>query len=123
MSGSRVDGDDVVGVSRKGTLEESIIWFVPDNPQLGERIANTTASDDFSKKPGSSPSTSPYSSRMAGLAQASINPDRTSSKTSAERFSGVAHAPSRAGLGAPAETDFYIFHRFNNSTLQQITRR
>src|SRR6516164_857703 len=33
---------------------------------------------------GSSLSTSPYSSRIAGLAQASINPDRTSSKTSAE---------------------------------------
>ena len=50
MAGSPIDGDDVVGVSRKGTLEESIIWFVPDNPQLGERIADTAAFDDFSNE-------------------------------------------------------------------------
>jgi len=47
MSGSRVDGDDVVGVSRKGALEESIIWFVPDDAQFSEGIADTATFDDF----------------------------------------------------------------------------
>ena len=50
MSASRVDGDDVVGVSRKSALQESIIWFVPDDAELGERIADTAAFDDFSNE-------------------------------------------------------------------------
>jgi hypothetical protein len=47
MPGSGVDSDDVVGVSRKSALEESIIWFVSDDAQLGKRIAHTAAFDDF----------------------------------------------------------------------------
>jgi len=50
MAGSPIDGDDVVGVSRKGALEESIIWFVPDDAQFGEGIADTAAFDDFSNE-------------------------------------------------------------------------
>ena len=50
MSASGVHSDDVVGVSRKGALEESIIWFVPDDAQFGERIADTAAFDDFSNE-------------------------------------------------------------------------
>ena len=50
MSASGVHSDDVVGVSRKGTLEESIIWFVPDDAQFSERIADTAAFDDFSNE-------------------------------------------------------------------------
>ena len=50
MSGSGVDSDDVVGVSGKGALQESVIWFVPDDAQLGERIADTAAFDNFSNE-------------------------------------------------------------------------
>jgi hypothetical protein len=50
MSGSGVDSDDVVGVYCKGALQESVIWFVPDDAQLGERIADTAAFDDFSNE-------------------------------------------------------------------------
>jgi hypothetical protein len=50
MSGSSVHGDDVVGVSRKGALKEPIIWFVSDDTQLGERIADTAAFDDLSNE-------------------------------------------------------------------------
>ena len=50
MSGSGVDSDDVIGISRKGALEESIIWFVPDDAQFGEGIADTAAFDDFSNE-------------------------------------------------------------------------
>jgi hypothetical protein len=50
MSRSGVDSDDVVGVSRKSALQESVIWFVPDDAQLGERIADTAAFDDFSNE-------------------------------------------------------------------------
>lgn len=50
MPGSRVDGNDIVGVSRKSALEESVIRFVPDDPQLGKGIADTAAFDDFSNK-------------------------------------------------------------------------
>ena len=50
MPGSGVHSDDVVGVSRKGALEESIIWFVPDDAQLGERIADAAAFDDLSNE-------------------------------------------------------------------------
>ena len=50
MSGSGVDSDDVIGISREGALEESIIWFVPDDAQFGERIADTAAFDDFSNE-------------------------------------------------------------------------
>jgi hypothetical protein len=50
MSKSGVDSDDVIGVSRKGALQASVIWFVPDDAQLGERIADTAAFDDFSNE-------------------------------------------------------------------------
>ena len=50
MSASGVHSDDVVGVSRKGALEESIIWFVPDDTQFDEGIADTAAFDDFSNE-------------------------------------------------------------------------
>ena len=47
MPRSRVDSDNVIGVSRKGALEESIIRFVPDDAQLREGIADTAAFNDF----------------------------------------------------------------------------
>ena len=50
MSPSRVHSNDAVGVSRKSALEESVIWFVPDDAQFGERIADAAAFDDFSNE-------------------------------------------------------------------------
>jgi hypothetical protein len=84
MSASGVHSDDVVGVSRKGALEESIIWFVPDDAQFGEGIADTAAFDDFSNELWIVAEHISVFLENRRIAQASINPDRTSSKTSAE---------------------------------------
>ena len=87
MSGSGVDCDDIVGVSRKGALEESIIWFVPDDAQLGKRIADTAAFDDFSNEIRIVAEHVSVLFKYRRTRQASINPDWTSSKTSAETLS------------------------------------
>jgi len=39
MSASSIDCDEVIGSSCKSAFQETIVWFVPDDPQLGDRMA------------------------------------------------------------------------------------
>ena len=66
VSGRRVHRDDEFGVRGKGKLQEIVVWFVPDDPELGSRIADGKLSTISATNSSWSPRTSTYSSRMAG---------------------------------------------------------
>jgi hypothetical protein len=45
-----VHGDDEFRIRCKRTFQEPVVRFVPDNTELGQRIANGKALDDFGDK-------------------------------------------------------------------------
>ena len=48
VSGCRVHGHDEFRVCGKRAFEKTVVGFVPDNTELGQRIAHREALDDFS---------------------------------------------------------------------------
>ena len=48
VPGSSVHRDDEFGVCGKRAFQKTVIWFVPDDTELGQRIADWEALDNFS---------------------------------------------------------------------------
>jgi len=48
MTGSSIHRDDQLRVCGKGALEKTVVGFVPDDTELGQRIAHREALDNFS---------------------------------------------------------------------------
>jgi hypothetical protein len=79
VTGRSIHRDDEFRVRGKRALEKTIVGSVPNDTELGQRITHQEALDNFSDELWMIPRTSAYSSRMAGLTQASIRPAGASS--------------------------------------------
>jgi hypothetical protein len=52
VTGSSIHRDDELRVRGKRAFEKTIIWFVADDTELGQRIAHREALDDFNDEFG-----------------------------------------------------------------------
>jgi hypothetical protein len=84
VTGSGIYRDDEIGTSDERAFQESIVWFVPDDMELSQRMTHAAHFNNLSDQVRPVTQNVCVFLKTARLAQASSKPMRASSKISAD---------------------------------------